>query len=280
MVKSIKEITLSKEDRIPANGSSNGAQPKYFKDGIWYKKDLCGGEGYSEYLASLVLKSSNLQKSQYVEYTPCKINGQMGCSSPNFLSMGESYMDLMTLYKYVNGGRDFSAYLMDKTPEERFSEIVYFMQSVSQLPEKEIKIYLANLIAFDKFILNEDRNLKNIGFVFDGNKFKFAPIFDNGRSFFVGQGYYNESLSMRYNIDTICSKPFSSSFEKQYEMVKSYITMKIDANKLKQLLSEEPDSIAIKLLKYQIEHEDICINYLENSFSKEYDELEDNELEL
>lgn len=271
MVNNVPNIILTTEDRIPNSGSSNGAQPKYFRDNIWYKKDLCGGEGYSEYLASLVLQASNLASTQYVVYKPCLINGQLGCMSENFLQRGQSYMDLMTLYKYTSGGKDYASYLIDMSPEERLQNVINFMVSISGYDESEIKEYLANIIAFDKFVLNEDRNLKNIGFIYDGTKFLFAPIFDNGRSFFVGQSYYNDRLSMQENVKKVYAKPFSSSFEKQYEMLSSYVTLQINAQKLRELISSEPDSLFKQLLEHQICFEDICID---NNYPSKHENTE------
>lgn len=47
------DYILPKDCRVPYAGSSDGAQPKYFHNNTWFKKDLCGGEGYSEFLATL-----------------------------------------------------------------------------------------------------------------------------------------------------------------------------------------------------------------------------------
>lgn len=69
------------------NSCSKGNQPKFEQNGYWYKQDYLGYEGASEYVASEILKHSNI--SNYVEYKMCpvEIDGKIekGCVSSNFL---------------------------------------------------------------------------------------------------------------------------------------------------------------------------------------------------
>lgn len=39
----MEKIQIDKKYRIPNAGSSDGAQGKYYSNGLWYKKDFCGG---------------------------------------------------------------------------------------------------------------------------------------------------------------------------------------------------------------------------------------------
>lgn len=55
----MKNIYLDLTTMVLTNGSTKGAQPKYYKDGFWYKQNMFGYEGLSEHLASVVLKNSN-----------------------------------------------------------------------------------------------------------------------------------------------------------------------------------------------------------------------------
>ena len=73
-------------------GSSIGTQKKFYEHGYWYKQNNLGYEGTAEYLSSVVLSCSNIDR--YVTYERCTINGCPGCRSANFLAEGETYVSL------------------------------------------------------------------------------------------------------------------------------------------------------------------------------------------
>ena len=62
---------IGNEYMVFQNGSSEGTQVKFRKDNFWYKKDSQGNEGLAEYLASGVLRYSNLKKNEFVEKPTC-----------------------------------------------------------------------------------------------------------------------------------------------------------------------------------------------------------------
>ena len=101
--KTIEEFTISDEYLVRTNGTSDGTQDKYYKDGLWFKLDRYGGEGLAETVASQILKESGLAPNLFVEYKPCLINGKNGCYSKNFLKENESFITLYRLYKNVTG---------------------------------------------------------------------------------------------------------------------------------------------------------------------------------
>ena len=75
-------------------GTSEGTQVKYKKDGYWYKKDNRGNEGRA-------------------------INGKSGCRSKNFLDEEEELVTFYRLY-YNEVGKDLSKVIANmNTMEER-----------------------------------------------------------------------------------------------------------------------------------------------------------------
>lgn len=99
----MQEIILSEEYLVNVDGTSEGSQQKYFKDGIWYKKDFFGGEGQAEELASLLLSCSNLEPSQYVMYKQIRLNHSNGCCSEDFLQPNEQFVTIYRLYVNMRG---------------------------------------------------------------------------------------------------------------------------------------------------------------------------------
>ena len=77
----LEEFSIADDFLVRTNGTSDGTQDKYYKDGLWFKLDRYGGEGLAETAASLLLKESGLNQKAFVEYKPCLINGKTGCYS-------------------------------------------------------------------------------------------------------------------------------------------------------------------------------------------------------
>ena len=73
-------VTLSDNElKMPGRKSSKGNQLKFEKDGIWYKADYLGYEGFAEYVISGLLAHSDLNRDEYVTYNLDRIsyNGQL-----------------------------------------------------------------------------------------------------------------------------------------------------------------------------------------------------------
>ena len=58
-------------------GTSEGTQVKYKKDGYWYKKDNRGNEGRAEYLVSKFMQFTTLQENEFISYEEGTINGKL-----------------------------------------------------------------------------------------------------------------------------------------------------------------------------------------------------------
>ena len=86
------------------NSSYLGAQAKWSTKGIWYKRDLVGGEAVAETLVSLFLESCvNIENfgSQGLPFVPYRVSTEDKriCLSPNFLREGETFISLYDVMK-------------------------------------------------------------------------------------------------------------------------------------------------------------------------------------
>lgn len=209
----IENFTISGEYLVRTSGTSDGTQDKYLKNDYWFKLDRYGGEGLAETAASIILRESGLAPEFFVEYKPCLINGKNGCYSKNFLSENESFITFYRLYKNVTG-RDLAAVCSKMDYDDAINYVINFIKEQTNL---DIHEYLANTFCLDMLILNEDRHFNNLGIIYDGTSFKTAPIFDNGKSFLIG----NKQNGKAY------AKAFSPSFKTNYDYLNKYCTLKI-----------------------------------------------------
>ena len=74
-------VKISDDFLVDTEGTSDGTQLKFFKDGYWYKEDNEGREGEVEYLVSKLLTFSTLKPEEYVIYEQGKINGKIESNS-------------------------------------------------------------------------------------------------------------------------------------------------------------------------------------------------------
>ena len=238
---------IDQEYIVTQNGTSEGTQVKYYKEGYWYKKDSRGREGLAEYLVSQLLTFSDLEKEEYVLYEQGTINGRWGCRSKNFLKREE---ELITFYRlYQNQfGRDLSQVIgrMD-TMEERIEFVIQFVYECCRL---DVRNYLAKIFQLDKITLNEDRHLNNLALIYDGGKFIPAPIFDNGVSLLTANQSVNRKLPVSENIRRVTARPFSGSHQK----MSSYFGngFSLDIKSALEWLEQETDSFEKDVLLYQL----------------------------
>lgn len=220
----IKDFSLSDEYLVRTSGTSDGTQDKYFYNDLWYKLDRYGGEGLAETAASMILKESGLAPELFVEYNPCLINGKYGCYSKNFLKENESFITLYRLYKNVSG-RDLATVCSKMDYDDAIEYVLNFVKEQTHL---DIREYLANTFCLDMLILNEDRHFNNLGLIFNETNFRPAPIFDNGKSFLIGNQRAKNYTALKEKISTAYAKAFSPSFQTNYKYLKKYCTLKIN----------------------------------------------------
>lgn len=209
----IEEFNISDEYLVRTSGTSDGTQDKYCKDDYWFKLDRHGGEGLAEAAASIILRESGLAPEFFVDYKPCLINGKNGCYSKSFLSEDESFVTFYRLYKNATS-RDLATVCSKMDYDDAIEYVINFVKTQTGL---DIHEYLANTFCLDMLILNEDRHFNNLGIIYNGTSFRPAPIFDNGKSFLIG----NQKEGKAY------AKAFSPSFKTNYDYLKKYRTLKI-----------------------------------------------------
>ncbi len=231
LIQQIEEFSISDEYLVRTSGTSDGTQDKYYKDDYWFKLDRYGGEGMAETTASILLRESGLAPEFFVEYQPCLINGKKGCYSKNFLSEDESFITLYRLYKNVTG-RDLATVCSKMDYDDAIEYVISFVKTQTGL---DIHEYLANTFFLDMLILNEDRHFNNLGIIYNETNFKVAPIFDNGKSFLIGNQRAKSQTLLQAKISTAFAKAFSPSFKTNYKYLKNYCKLKIQSETLEKL---------------------------------------------
>lgn len=233
--------------------TSDGAQDKYYKDGFWYKKDHFGGEGMSEFLASLVLSCTNLSKDKYVLYDRCIINDARGCFSRDFCENIEEG-EFISFYRlYTNTyGKDLASVASKMDYDDAIEYVIEFIENTTGLDVRE---YLANTFFLDRVILNTDRHFNNMGVIFDGESFHLAPIFDNGKSLLVGCDVIESSIpkQLEKSIKKSYAKAFSPAYEINYKYLRAFTNVELDVVKLKSLLDKVEDCFQKRVLIHQLD---------------------------
>jgi hypothetical protein len=201
--------------------SSKGDQSKWRVGHKWVKQNTRGYEGQAEVLASLVLAHSTLQKSDYVLYHPCQIilpDGEtsVGCYSHDF----RGKLQEVTLERLFEANfTSTDPILNDKSlsTNEKFEQIMQQVQSFTGL---DVRHQIAQLLAFDALILNEDRHTNNILFLYNPveQTWQLAPIFDNGLSLLSDEKDYTPGKPLTILKRKVKAKPFNSSFSKQLNL--------------------------------------------------------------
>lgn len=244
----IADYILSPAAMSMVVGSSKGVQKKYYDAGKWYKENYSGYEGTAEHLASLVLKCSNV--AEYVSYEKCTINGKKGCVSDNFLGENEVYISLDRLHDmYIGGKLDDFVYRYQDINER----IAYVESFVKEYTGLDIHDYLSKMLTLDALILNIDRHFNNIGIIANSktNEYRFAPIFDNGRSLLSEIEKFQFDVTIEENVENVIGKPFAANLEYQAHVF-GY-GLKIDYEKLFVLLDGEEKSRALDVLYLQLD---------------------------
>ena len=91
-----------------------------------------------------------------------------------------------------------------------FSRVVSDVSYRLRLDKDNLSRYIKTILTFDYIICNTDRHLNNISFIENNGVYRFAPIYDNGKSFLSTDAILTDSdLIARSN--KYKSKPFSSN---------------------------------------------------------------------
>ncbi len=244
------DVILDESNVVIQEGTSEGTQIKYFKDGFWYKLDKDGKEGLCEYLSSKLLTFSSLNFDEYIQYEQGIINGRPGCRSKNFLKSGEELITLYRLY-YNEYGKNLAQVISEfDNMEDRIKLVLDFVKNSTGL---DMSDYFSKIFTLDRIILNEDRHVNNLAIIESEGEYRVAPIFDNGRSLLTANqsarwGVYEISE----NVKRVIARPFSGSFKMMYDYFGK--GFELDTTEALKWLRSEPESRERDILIYQVEN--------------------------
>lgn len=247
-------MKVTQEDYRKTSSSSKGDQNKWLKDGYWFKENKFGYEDISEYLASKVLQHSTLEPHEYVNYGLCWVEKEKGvlvkgCYSEDFTKNDQTILTLARLLEtlqYQTRGRVWK----NGTPLEKMTEVI---DAVHKATDYDMTDYLRKVFTLDALILNEDRHLNNIAFLYNGgSELDTAPIFDNGLSLLSDINDYKTGVGITTSINRVKSKPFSTSFSKQMKALG--VGFKVNYNTLMEELEPHREELgrAYSVLRFQL----------------------------
>lgn len=110
-----------------------------------------------------------------------------------------------------------------------FDRVVKSTSIILGINETELSSYLKTILTFDYIICNTDRHLNNISFIESNGVYRFAPIYDNGKSFLNTDGILTDSdlisRSNKYKSKPFSSNPKSNIIDKDYSklLVKEWL---------------------------------------------------------
>ncbi|WP_237562878.1 hypothetical protein [Bacillus dakarensis] len=214
----MERFTIPPDEKTIVSTSSKGDQSKWLVGDKWIKENTFGYENMAEYVASLILESSTLPKNSYVSYTPCLIekpDGTVteGCYSDDF----RGSLQEVTLERLFEANFETTDEIVNHprySTEEKFQTLI---EKIYTLIGLDVSCELAQMLAFDALILNEDRHTNNILFLLDPKTehWQLAPLFDHGLSLLSDLKDYPISKPLNIIKRQVKAKPFSVSFEKQ-----------------------------------------------------------------
>jgi hypothetical protein len=219
----MERIQIPNDAKTIISTSSKGDQSKWLVGDKWIKENTRGYENVAEYVASLVLHCSTIPKTSYISYTPClieKYDGTVkeGCYSLDF----RGPLQEVTLERLFEANFETTDEVLNNTRYSTVDKFNAIMEKVHHFTGLDISHEIAQMLAFDAFILNEDRHTNNILFLFNPNTeaWQLAPLFDHGLSLLSDLKDYPLDKPMSILKRKLKAKPFNSSFSKQLALYK------------------------------------------------------------
>lgn len=214
----MERIKIPQDTETIISTSSKGNQSKWLIENRWIKENTRGYENIAEYVAYLILDCSTLPKDTFATYTPCLIEKhdgtiKEGCYSQDF----RGYLQEVTLERLFESNFESTDDVLNNarySTEDKFNSIIHKVFDFTGL---DVSKEVSQMLAFDAFILNEDRHTNNILFLFDPRKetWKLSPIFDHGLSLLSDIKDYPLEKPLSILKRKVKAMPFNSSFSKQ-----------------------------------------------------------------
>lgn len=217
----MERVQIPQDAETIVSTSSKGDQSKWLVGNKWIKENTLGYENMAEYVASLVLDSSTLPKNSFIHYKPCLIEKQdgtvkEGCYSVDF----RGHLQEVTLERLFEANFESTDDILNNTRYTVGDRFHLIMDKVHQFTGLDVSQQIAQMLAFDAFILNEDRHTNNILFLFDPKTeaWQLAPIFDHGLSLLSDVKDYPLGVDLQILKRKVKAKPFNNSFKKQLSL--------------------------------------------------------------
>ena len=218
-------VKLVSNEKI-AETSSKGNQEKWLDNGKWYKLDQFGYEALAETFTSRLLEYSNIEKDTpfcFTRYDMEKLHvygrERTGCSSDNFLKVGESIVTLSHLFKQHFGGSLVDVLGRLSSDKKR---MMYLAEATADLTGlQDFPQYLTLLFEIDALVLNDDRHLNNIAVIAKEGGFDYCPIFDQGAGLLSNVMYSPMHIVPKSLIESVKARPFNTTFNRQIKTMQS-----------------------------------------------------------
>ena len=199
-------IDVRKLERVVNNSSSKGNQLKWKHNNMFVKLDLLGYESIAEVMVSYFLTCTDLSPDEYVIYRSCRIYEEgvylgVGCYSYDYKVGG--CWDISSARMMKKRGLSFGL---------TYTEYIDFLESVLGDCAKE---YIDKILCIDSIVRNDDRHFGNINFLVYENRYKPAPIYDNGCACMSDIISYPLDVDFDVNFENIYAKPFRIDFKRQ-----------------------------------------------------------------
>ena len=240
----IREIYVDVSDRFRLQATTKGNQIKWHRGNLWIKADSMGYESIAEYLSTIL--ESYIRGLKYVKYDLCtvketgtgKLKKYNCCVSESFLSGNEYIVSAQRMIYAILGSEKAKELIIKKSGVDLLAYTIEICNKCTGIDETSIYKYLSTICKLDALTLNEDRHLNNIAFIYDGHKYKFTPIFDNGMGLLADTESYPLNKSITIGMNGVRARPFCSDFIEQALLFEDFGPLIIDYDNLYNTLSK------------------------------------------
>ena len=228
------EIYVDVSDRFKLQATTKGNQIKWHRGNLWIKADSMGYESIAEYLSTIL--ESYIRGLKYVKYDLCTVKetgtGKMKtyncCVSESFLTGSEYIVSAQRMIYAILGAEKAKDLVVKRTGVDLLAHTIEICSRCTGIDELTIYKYLSTICKLDAITLNEDRHLNNIAFIYDGKKYRLAPIFDNGMGLLADTESFPLNRGYSVWMQSVRARPFCSDFIEQALLFEDFGPLKLD----------------------------------------------------